>query len=395
MFSAERDCIVFMAIKITDPAACCGCTACASSCAHKAIVMTADKKGFEYPIVNSCLCVECGLCEKVCPFHDDYDSFGNRPVPEYYAVRCLDNVELGKSQSGGAFYLLAREILEQDGVVYGAAFGDGFRVEHQRAETKVDCDRQRGSKYVQSSLLNIFSLVRQDLHDCRKVLFCGTPCQVAGLRSFLGKRRTQSLTTVDLFCHGVASPLFWDNYLKMIEQSKHSRIDEVRMRDKRYGWLSSDETYVLENKKEVHKNTFYSLYYAGLISRESCFHCPFANERRVGDISIGDYHGWNTYHDQFTDNTGMSLVLVNSGNGKSLLEAMSVRKDVFCESTDVKDTVHVALSSPAKMSNDYERFWSDFYHRGCKFVCKKYGDMSWRTQLHVRLYNLFCRNKLR
>lgn len=161
----------------------------------------------------------------------------------YYALRCNDKNELGKSQSGGAFYLFSEEILRIGGIVYGAGYDNCFRVQHVRAETSEVRDSMRGSKYVQSNLDGIFKQIKTELRKKKVVLFSGTPCQVAGLRSFIGKRFAENLFTIDLICHGVSSPIFWEEYLKMIEKRIGKKLTKVKMRDKSYGWLSSEETY--------------------------------------------------------------------------------------------------------------------------------------------------------
>lgn len=374
-----------MAIKINAPSDCCGCTACASVCRHAAITMQADATGFVYPLVDADKCVECGLCEKVCQFKADYQRYDNFDEPRYYAMRCLDTAELDKSQSGGAFFILSQEVLSRGGIVYGAALDKAFRVEHQQAETAEARDRQRGSKYVQSSLEGIFQQIKEDMRSGRQVLFSGTPCQCAGLRSFFGRRQPDNLFTVDLLCHGVTSPLFWAQYLAMISKMRRKEITEVRMRDKSFGWLSSQETYLFGNEK-LHKNTFYALYYAGHISRPSCFACPFVNTQRVADITIGDYHGWNQHHDTFTDNTGVSLAMANSAKGMALIESVQGKAHVFCEPTDIVLSEHVALTKRATKPDTYDIFWQRFQKHGAKYVCKKYSDMAWRTQMHIRVH---------
>lgn len=352
--------------------------------------MQTDEKGFLYPKVDVSRCVDCNLCDKVCPFHEHYNRYDNYESPRYYAMRLLNDSELLKSQSGGAFYILSRAILDRGGIIYGASFGDVFRVEHHRAQTPDVRDRMRGSKYVQSDLSDIFLQVKSDIRQGKEVLFSGTPCEVAGLRSFFGRRQPEKLVTVDLLCHGVASPLFWYKYLIMIEVMEGKELTEVYMRDKSYGWLSSDETYVFGDKR-LHKNTFYSLYYNGYITRESCFNCPFTNEKRVADISLGDYHGWNNGHDNYTNNTGVSLVLVNSEKGQALVNAVKTAGDVYCEEQTVDPKNHVALSTVAQKPTLYDEFWTDFNRRGAKYVCKKYGDMSFKTQLHIKLSKLIHR----
>lgn len=377
-------------INIVDKSTCSGCTACDKVCGHNAISMQTDEKGFLYPKVDVSRCVDCNLCDKVCPFHEHYNRYDNYESPRYYAMRLLNDSELLKSQSGGAFYILSRAILDRGGIIYGASFGDVFRVEHHRAQTPDVRDRMRGSKYVQSDLSDIFLQVKSDIRQGKEVLFSGTPCEVAGLRSFFGRRQPEKLVTVDLLCHGVASPLFWYKYLIMIEVMEGKELTEVYMRDKSYGWLSSDETYVLGDKR-LHKNTFYSLYYNGYITRESCFNCPFTNEKRVADISLGDYHGWNNGHDNYTNNTGVSLVLVNSEKGQALVNAVKTAGDVYCEEQTVDPKNHVALSTVAQKPTLYDEFWTDFNRRGAKYVCKKYGDMSFKTQLHIKLSKLIHR----
>lgn len=376
-----------MSIKIETPSHCCGCTACASVCPHSAIGMIADERGFKYPQVDAEKCTECGLCEMTCQLNKPYLRYDNYDTPHYYAMRCLDTAQLIRSQSGGAFYLLSEEILTQGGVIYGATYGDAFRIEHIRATDATTRDRMRGSKYVQSNLTGIFRQVKTDVRQGRAVLFSGTPCQVAGLRAIFGKKQPYNLITVDLLCHGVVSPEFWHQYLNMIAKSHRREITEVHMRDKTYGWLSSEETYVLGNRY-IHKNTFYSLYYNGYVSRESCYECPFANDLRVGDISIGDFRGWNDTHDQFTDNTGISIVLANSDKGQRLVDAVANKSGVYCEPQQVCAADHVALSKHATRASRFDDFWCDFSRNGAKYVCQQYGDMAWRTQLNIRIHKV-------
>jgi len=158
------------------------------------------------------------------------------------------------------------------------------------------------------------------------------------------------------------------------------------MRDKSYGWLSSEETYEV-GTKTVHKNTFYSLYYNELISRPSCFKCPYTNERRVSDLTIGDYQGWNKRHTEYNDNTGISLVLVNSSKGGNLFKQVVECDNVFSMLSDANDCLQPALLSPAKASAQYDIFWDDFKNKGALYVCKKYGDMSFKTQMNIYIAN--------
>lgn len=231
-------------IRIEDPSDCCGCTACASVCKHEAIRMEPDALGFLYPRVDETKCVECGLCEKVCAFNENYDRSLNLPKPEAYAARHKDMNEIMRSRSGAAFVAISDYVLEQGGVVYGAGYKDHFRVAHKRAITKEERDEFRGSKYVQSDLTGVFKQVQQDLKEGLIVLFSGTPCQTAGLNSYIGKKLRERLILVDIVCHGVPGPLVWRDYLAYLEKKQGDVISVVNFRDKEeFGWKAHRETF--------------------------------------------------------------------------------------------------------------------------------------------------------
>lgn len=230
-------------INIEDPKNCCGCTACASICAHDAISMVPDALGFLYPKVDVAKCIECGLCEKVCQFNDNYDRSLNLGQPLAFAARHKDIDEVMKSRSGAAFVAISDYILEQGGVVYGAGYKDHFCVVHKRATTKEERDEFRGSKYVQSDLTGVFRSVKEDLKKGLTVLFSGTPCQTAGLNSFVGKKLRENLVLIDIVCHGVPGPYVWREYLAYLERKHGAKISSVDFRDKRkFGWKAHNET---------------------------------------------------------------------------------------------------------------------------------------------------------
>ena len=199
-------------ININNPYQCCGCTACAFVCAQHAITMQPNALGFKYPIVNLDICTNCGLCETVCAFKEHYD-LTDIEEPLFFAARLKDLEALKHSQSGGAFMAIAEKIIQNGGVVYGVGSGEHFKVEHQRATTIDECKLFRGSKYVQSDLGDTFRNIKKDLLDKKEVLFVGTPCQVAGLKSYISPKYRNQLLLVDLVCHGVPSPKVWDEYL--------------------------------------------------------------------------------------------------------------------------------------------------------------------------------------
>lgn len=234
-------------IKITDSKDCCGCTACASICTHDAIKMEPDGLGFLYPKVDESKCVECGLCEKVCQFNDNYDKTLNYPTPIAYAARHKDVEEIMKSRSGAVFVALSDYILEQGGIIYGAGYKDHFRVAHKRATNKTERDEFRGSKYVQSDLRGVFKLVKEDLKNGMTVLFTGTPCQTSGLNAYVGKKLRQKLILVDIVCHGVPGPYIWRDYIAFLEKKQGKKIIVVNFRDKAlFGWRDHKESYLFE-----------------------------------------------------------------------------------------------------------------------------------------------------
>ncbi len=237
-------------IKIDDPRDCCGCTACASICNHNAIKMEPDSLGFLYPNVDPHLCVDCGLCERVCSFNDNYDTSLNLHVPEVYAARHKDVKEVETSRSGAAFIAISDYVLNNNGVVYGAGFKDHFRVVHKRATTSLERDEFKGSKYVQSDLTGVFCRVEQDLRNGRLVLFSGTPCQTSGLNSFIGSKLRENLVLVDIVCHGVPSPYIWRDYIKYLEEKHGSEVCFVNFRDKqKFGWSAHFESFKFLKRK--------------------------------------------------------------------------------------------------------------------------------------------------
>lgn len=239
-------------IQITDKSQCCGCTACASICAHDAITMQPDALGFLYPVVDKDKCVDCGLCEKVCAFNDHYDTSLNLPKPDAYAARHKDMKEVETSRSGAAFIAISDYVLENGGVVYGAGYTDHFRVVHKRATTKEERDEFKGSKYVQSDMNTVFRQVKKDLKDGLAVLFSGTPCQTAGLHSYVGRKLREHLILVDIVCHGVPSPYMWRDYIAYLEKKQGDKICWVNFRDKqKFGWKAHHETFKFVNRGGV------------------------------------------------------------------------------------------------------------------------------------------------
>lgn len=367
-------------IQIQDKRECCGCTACASICNHEAIHMQVDEMGFKYPVVDIAKCVECGLCEKVCAFHEHYDTTSNFQEPFVYAVRHKNNNEIKTSRSGAMFTALSDFIFERKGIVYGVGFADHFRVVHKRITNREDCKDLKGSKYVQSDLTDIFRSVKKDLVDGFLVLFSGTPCQTSGLHSFLGKKEWENLYLCDIVCHGVPSPKVWADYLEYVETKENRLIEKVNFRDKERGWKAHFESFVFQSGKKIITRTFTDLFYKHLILRPSCSSCKFTNTRRPSDITIADFWGWEKAVPGFNDDDlGCSLVFVNTPKGDQLFK--HILPEIHAIQTDLAHCMQPNLEHPSVFSPKYDSFWKDYQRKGFDFVVKKYGDKGFRHKI--------------
>jgi coenzyme F420-reducing hydrogenase beta subunit len=375
-------------IKIDDIAQCCGCSACYSVCPKDAIRMEADGMGFLYPQVEMDKCVDCGFCEKVCAFDDSYDKSLNLPEPQAFAARHKDYDEVLKSTSGAVFVAASDYILSRGGVVYGAGFEGYYKVVHKRATNQSERDELRKSKYVQSDVNGVFRLVRKDVEAGLEVLFTGTPCQTAGLASYLGERLRSKVILMDIVCHGVPSPKVWEEYLKWQEEKNGCKAADVEFRDKRFGWRSHRESFDFAGRY-VHSASYTYLFYKHYMLRESCGSCPYTNLQRPSDLTIADL--WSKAKlcpDFASDNKGCSLLLCNTEKGRELLENQ-LSKDLNLAPVDINPYLQPNMKSSSVLSPLRHKFAEDFQGRGVEYVMKKYGDMGWRykiVSLSLKIY---------
>lgn len=360
-------------IQVKDKSDCCGCTACASIYPKDAITMEPDTLGFKYPKVDLSKCIDCGLCEKVCAFNDNYDKSLNLKEPEIYAARHKDMHEIETSRSGAAFIAISDYILENGGIVYGVGYKDHFRVAHKRATTKEERNEFKGSKYVQSDLDEIFRKVKEDLKQGNTVLFSGTPCQTAGLNSYIGKKLRENLILVDIVCHGVPGPYMWRDYLDYLEKKQGSKICWVNFRDKQeYGWAAHKETFKFV--KGEGKMSFTYLFYQHSMFRHSCGKCHFANTQRPSDITIADFWGWEKTDPEFNkDNKGVSLVLVNTEKGRKLFEEAS--KDLNVIPAKLEDCMQPNLVKPSPINKKRDIFEHEYKKYGFTYIYYRYGNV--------------------
>lgn len=360
---------------------CTGCMACANVCAHRAIQVKTDNEGFDRPFVDETLCVDCGLCVKTCPINHHPNV--NKPI-EIYSGWSSDEAVRINSSSGGAFTEIARPILEQGGVVFGCTLNENLQAEHIYVESLKDLEHKlRGSKYVQSRIGNIYAQAKNFLRQGRKVLFSGTPCQIAGLKNYL-RKNYDNLLTVDLICHGVPSPLIFEEYKKYIALAEKMNLTDVKFRCKKSSWIFYNMTikgHVEKNREEkVYTGRYYEdPYIRGFLNdiflRPSCSCCKFTTIQRVADFTIADWWGYRRFQGDSRDfeRKGVSLLFCNTDKAVELYKE-KISLHFFANKRDLDDALKTNPSLVKPYHNDRVRneFWNDYFKNGFISVKNKY-----------------------
>lgn len=320
-------------MEIVERAKCCGCTACYSSCPTNAIKMSDDKEGFKYPIINETACIRCNKCKAVCPVLH-IDSLNNPYGKTYAAVNRDIDIRL-ESSSGGIFDSIAKSVLQSNGVVYGVALDEHFDAFVFGIDDVLDLKRIRGSKYLQAEIGEAYRNLKSDLLCGRTVLFVGTPCQVAGLRRYLGKEY-ENLILVDLICHGVPSAKLFKQYLSCLEEKYRSTIKSINFRSKKYGWNNYGLRIQFANNKKYNKpnqaDPWMLSFNANVMLRKSCYGCQFRSKGRVSDLTLGDLWGVDIVAPELNDNRGVSLVIEQSPKGVDIIKR--IKEDIICKEID-------------------------------------------------------------
>lgn len=368
-------------ILISEKQNCCGCKACYNICPQKCIEMPLDNEGFWYPKVDEDKCLHCGLCEKVCPEINISSNDKSKDKPMCFAAWSNDNDIRRESSSGGVFTSIAQWILSNDGVVFGAGYDSNLNVLHKDIYTMEGLKDLRGSKYVQSDIKDIYIKTKKHLVSGKKVLFSGTPCQIAGLYNFL-QEEYDELYTCDLVCHGVPSPKIFEGYKNHMEQKYNSSIQRIAFRDKNYGWklfsvslqFGNDAVYRKNLEEDVYMQGFLKNYYL----RPSCYKCTYAKLPRVSDITLADFWGVAGKYPELDDDNGTSLLLVNTEKGKKMID--SCENSIFKQECDLD---YAILNNPCivKSANEprlRKNFFKDFNTKDFNYAIKKYmGPLSW------------------
>lgn len=360
-----------MYLKSGDKSKCSGCTACMSKCPKNAITMITDEEGFQYPVIDKEKCINCGICYKICP---NVKKDETNTIMEAYGVKHKNEKERLTSRSGGVFVAISDYILKQKGVIYGAELTDDFKVIHNRAETKQQRDKFKGSKYIQSNMENVIKKIQKDLEENRKVLFSGTPCQVAAVTTSIQEKYKNNLYTCDLICHGVPSELIFQEFLKYIETKNNKHIKEFIFRDKRFGWESHYETAIFQDNTEITTQYFRNLFYGHNILRPSCYKCNYANIHRPADITIADFWGIEKVNPEFLDKNGVSLTIINNKKGKELFE--KIKNDLNIINCSIEDCIKYTytLNQPTPMSEGRDKFWEDYENKEFEYIIDKYAS---------------------
>lgn len=348
---------------------CTGCLACMNICPHEAITVGEDHKGFIIPIVDSQKCVGCGLCEQTCNIGKSVDNLNH--VKNLYSFVINDKKALFNSTSGGAFTALSDVILKCGGVVIGAICDAGFTVKHVIAESAGERDRMRGSKYVQSNPGFVYQEAERLLQDGRRVMFVGTPCQVAALRSYLG-RDYDNLTTIDFLCHGVPNNRLFKDHIGFMEWQYGKKVVEYSFRGKKFAAAAAVQFAKYDDNKtraSIKDQAYYS-FFAGLSLRDSCYQCKYRSPHRAGDITIADFWGLEKLTNKKYPK-GISKVYINTDKGQTLFEEARRCAEVHEYSiAEVKDKSLCKSSHNPKQRR--ELFWDTYHNEGYSGLVAKF-----------------------
>lgn len=368
---------------------CCGCGACSVACPKKAISMTEDVFGYIYPQVDSEKCVECGICLNVCGYSNHKL---HTPLVAYAAVN-RNEEQLHKSSSGGAFSSVADAFLRDGGVVCGAEmqWQDSIPViKHILIDTPMNLYKLQGSKYVQSSTQDAYSKILSALKRGEHVLLSGTPCQVASMKALAG-RWNNNLYTIDIICHGVPSQKMFQNYIEETIKPHFHSIESFCFRNKEYGWgLEGQAEGYLSNGKQCslkispESSSYYKYFLAGEIYRDSCYKCPYAQQKRVGDISIGDYWGVQDQSPELLEQNGgtmsthhgISCMIVNTEKGRTILEKYGSNIEKTAVNFSKLTVVNTQLRQPAAHTKVREELLHTYKNNGYAGISKKFNR--WR-----------------
>lgn len=354
---------------------CFGCEACAQVCPKNAITMQTDDEGFGYPFIDNSKCIKCDLCHKVCPYENPPEKFDNN---KQVLGGCHKDIKIrNQSTSGGAFSAIMDVYNNGDSIVFGAV-ADGVKVYHKAAYSQTERAALRKSKYLQSEIGSTFQQVKDLLKKEKHVIFSGTPCQIAGLKSFLQNTDISNLLTVEVVCEGVPTPLFINKYADFIQQKYGAKVIALDYRYKDNNkWDFQVMRTELSNGKIIKKdrwfNPFWSIWLNHLMSRPSCYKCPFTTIARSADITLGDLWGVHLYCPElYANNTGSSLIIANTPKGKDVLCLLTEQWKGHSLDFTTALKYQKPLRNPITYNEDRPKFMQDLIAMDYEKLCRIY-----------------------
>jgi len=371
---------------------CTGCFSCYNSCPVDAITMVQDEGGFDYPHIDGTLCVNCGKCYNSCPASEEVQLKDSR-IKAYYGMS--KNKEIVKhSSSGGAFSVMAEYILNNNGVVYGAAFADDFKSVVYKSTENCSLDDLRRSKYVASLPGVIYSDVLDKLTSGKYVLFCGLPCHVAGLKKFL-KKEYEKLLTCDFICGGTASPKMFNEHISYLEKKYKANVSDVNFRAKLFGWKEHSIKICFQNGKEYKSlaqlDRFFKGYFQKPYQRNSCYFCNY-RLAHVSDVIIADY--WDGLRNGRADNSGVSMVITNSVKGDQFFrQALTVGNANFIE-MPLEDSNYVFKTEEERYTKAFNKR-AEFFGLYEKYGFKKAASKTYFKGIRMKKIKLFIKKYIK
>lgn len=375
---------------ICDYNSCTGCSACANICPKSCITMNPDQDGFLHPNIDIKNCINCKLCFKTCPINNQYVDDKKKP----FAIAAMNKdlkIRLASS-SGGIFSVLAEYVIDNDGVVFGASFDKSFNVEHIACANKEELRNLRGSKYLQSNINGTYKYAKEVLDSGKFVLFSGTACQIAGLKSYLGKEY-EKLYTNDIICHGVPSPKVWQKYKVFQSMGIDSEIETINFRSKIDSWKKYSIRFLYKNGLEyteiINNNKYMRCFLMDLCLRPSCYECRFKQIHRQADITLADFWGVESILPLMNDDKGTSLVLIHSKKGRELMEKILYKIDSSVVDFDESIKQNPSMMQSATKPPLRGRFMRDLDRFDFEKVYLKYCSSNFLSRLRRKLSKIF------
>ena len=370
---------------------CTGCGACVNICTFSAIQMLEDTEGFPYPVIDYKKCTDCTKCQKICPtFSRNRKTLVVASQKSAYLCATNDSRARMSSSSGGVFYALALKCIEKGGVVFGAKFDENWNVIHASATDEVGIKKFQVSKYVQSNIGDTYKKAKVTLDSDKPVLFSGTPCQIAGLKAFLGKQYPH-LLTCDFICHGVPSPAVWRDYVLHREKMAGAKAVKICFRVKEAGWLKSFFFFFsFANNEEYRQYKTQDTYYKGFLNnlfvRPCCHRCSFKRYNRASDMTIADAWGVKKYAPEFYDEKGISFVIIHTEEGMTAFKAM--RGALVSREIEIYKPIqyNVNFSRSEIQSLTRGSFFSDWKSKGVEAAIEgnlKFYDKLFRKSISI------------